>query len=737
MSATATTPSAPPPHQKPAKTLACVHCQYRKIKCDRQFPCANCTKARVECKPSTPAPPHKRRRPNQDLLERLARCEKLLKQYADGGGQPVPDAADTTSPNSDPLLAQYPVPGQDSKTVTALKKPGTLGLVVEEDGNMRFMDNYLRISFHDEIKAMRSIIDVDEFGSESENSPTTALSPDNHGDLFMGMEESQTDLRELQPDLVSVFRLWQMFIDRVNPLTKVIHIPTVQQYVVDGATDITKVPLNYQALIFSIYAAATLSLTSQEAIQHLNMTQDEALRRYIRATKLALIRMNFMKNHNMVALQALCLYLVTINGHYDRHSTWIFGGTVVRIAQKMGYHRDGELLGLTPYETEMRRRIWWHIIASDGKQAMMTGLSHAFAPSHWDTKLPLNLNDADLSPTSVEPLVAKEGPTDMVFVLLIYIFQKFIHSTYPQLEAAWLALRSEGASPDYRAPIENYRTLIGGLDLEMTEFEHKNVEPGLGGVHEAASMMRPMFIEKMKESMVAMKDQPEYGTEIFDPVDSIFKSFVISHERNSLSFKRMKNQGFLWFMKMGFQIDAFMVMLSKLYKHPTGVLATRTWNVIESLHSMHEELFDTSERKYAITAALTLKAWGAREMALERSGIRIDVPEYIQRLRNVVSSPRDSIPMTDTSISPNSAAAVWTSEAAGAYPQMSRDLMDTSSFLNTNADVATLGIDMWGNLLVDNDAAQFEQQQSMLPYGPLDFGKINFEAMDFANGFST
>lgn len=31
------------------------------------------------CIPSTPAPPRKRRRPNQELLERLARCEALLR----------------------------------------------------------------------------------------------------------------------------------------------------------------------------------------------------------------------------------------------------------------------------------------------------------------------------------------------------------------------------------------------------------------------------------------------------------------------------------------------------------------------------------------------------------------------------------------------------------------------------------------------------------------------------------
>ena len=32
------------PASKPPRILACVLCQHRKIKCDRHFPCANCTK---------------------------------------------------------------------------------------------------------------------------------------------------------------------------------------------------------------------------------------------------------------------------------------------------------------------------------------------------------------------------------------------------------------------------------------------------------------------------------------------------------------------------------------------------------------------------------------------------------------------------------------------------------------------------------------------------------------------
>ena len=32
------------PSTKAPRILACVLCQHRKIKCDRNFPCANCTK---------------------------------------------------------------------------------------------------------------------------------------------------------------------------------------------------------------------------------------------------------------------------------------------------------------------------------------------------------------------------------------------------------------------------------------------------------------------------------------------------------------------------------------------------------------------------------------------------------------------------------------------------------------------------------------------------------------------
>jgi hypothetical protein len=66
---------------KPQRLLACVLCRQRKVKCDRQFPCANCTRLQATCVPATVATRRRRRPPTEkDLLKPLRKCEDLLRQ---------------------------------------------------------------------------------------------------------------------------------------------------------------------------------------------------------------------------------------------------------------------------------------------------------------------------------------------------------------------------------------------------------------------------------------------------------------------------------------------------------------------------------------------------------------------------------------------------------------------------------------------------------------------------------
>lgn len=155
--------------------------------------------ANVQCIASTPAPARKRRRPNQDLQERLARCEELLKEYS-AGGKPPPSSL--TSPSTPPLslqglslqqklpaapptkavpqtrtpestqrtASQSSLPSQpsaESESPTASSSSTTAppmfddpymrfkpqGKLIKEDGGVRFIDGFLWSHVYDEVRA--------------------------------------------------------------------------------------------------------------------------------------------------------------------------------------------------------------------------------------------------------------------------------------------------------------------------------------------------------------------------------------------------------------------------------------------------------------------------------------------------------------------------------------------------------------------------------------------------------
>lgn len=67
---------------KPVKAFSCVRCFERKVKCDKNHPCAGCVRSNVECHFRVPAPPRrKKKRTQEDILtERLNQYEQILQQ---------------------------------------------------------------------------------------------------------------------------------------------------------------------------------------------------------------------------------------------------------------------------------------------------------------------------------------------------------------------------------------------------------------------------------------------------------------------------------------------------------------------------------------------------------------------------------------------------------------------------------------------------------------------------------
>jgi hypothetical protein len=116
-----------------------------------------------------------------------------------------------------------------------------------------------------------------------------------------------------------------------------------------------------------------------------------------------------------------------MRSNFDAQTLWTLSGVAFRIAQRIGLHRDDGTGALTPFERELRRRLWRQLMILDHTSCELAGSSPNYTillPS-WDAQLPLNVNDSDLDPDMAELPTEREGVTEMIFCALRYEFSSF------------------------------------------------------------------------------------------------------------------------------------------------------------------------------------------------------------------------------------------------------------------------------------------------------------------------
>lgn len=265
-------------------------------------------------------------------------------------------------------------------------------------------------------------------GDEDTPDPSSAevdLEEDHQG-FILGYSSSTIDLKTLHPPPSQVPFYWQTYIENIDPLVKIIHIPSMAKIVKDMQDNSGSLSRSTEALMFSIYLSVIISMTPEEVKTSLNADKSQLLKRYRFATEQALARAGFLTTSEIVTLQAFVLFLVCIRRHDDSKIVWSLTGLLIRLSQGLGLHRDGVSMNLSVFETEMRRRLWWQVRALDLRSSedlgtdpsILTSLSSL--DSFTDTRLPMNYNDTDFdvdSETWPEPRI---GLSDMTFCLIRY-----------------------------------------------------------------------------------------------------------------------------------------------------------------------------------------------------------------------------------------------------------------------------------------------------------------------------
>lgn len=123
-------------------------------------------------------------------------------------------------------------------------------------------------------------------------------------------EQGEQGLAALHPSPLDIFRLWQLFLNNVNPLIKLLHAPTVQQQILDASADLPRVPENTEALMFGVYSMSIASITTEECHAFFGQERGLLLAKYHAGARKALAHAGLLRSSDLVTLQAFTLYLV-------------------------------------------------------------------------------------------------------------------------------------------------------------------------------------------------------------------------------------------------------------------------------------------------------------------------------------------------------------------------------------------------------------------------------------------
>ncbi|KAJ4033433.1 hypothetical protein NW756_012984 [Fusarium oxysporum] len=563
------------------RKYACSMCARRKVKCDRQHPCSNCQKGRAECTYEAPPPPKPRKRAaDEDLLARLAQYEKLMQkngvdysQHANvwvSSGLEAKREDDTSTTVSDAAteLCLW------SKLSHELKYPPTLALRNKDD-------------------------------------PFLHSSPAFHSMIF----DPESKAYENHPEPKQIFFFWQTFVECVNPLIKVVHVPSLQKRILEASWDLANIPKPLSALMFSIYLLSVTSLSSEACQTSLGEDRGALLTRYRTATIRALTAADFMTTKDLETLQAVVLFTFS-NPETDLASTMT--AVAIRAGQMMGLHKSDTDTKLSFFDKEMRIRLWWQIKGLDSRVRASSTPGIKLARSEFgDVRLPFNINDADLHPDMLEPPVKHTGPTEMVCVLMKFEVTQWLRSS-PKAAKVFDCIAPGFGRPGGSTKAED--EAINELEAIYTEKYLAKLDRAVP-FHDLTYAMAKLAIARMRfrlhhpRARAAPGDADVYMTK--EDSDILFNAALSFLELVNVGFESKFSSQMFTHLTSLYQIDAWIYVISELRRRPVGPRINLAWKLVDSLYSDHPELVDSVENSlFTALGNLTLEAWEARRKAL-------------------------------------------------------------------------------------------------------------------------
>ncbi|KAF4440981.1 hypothetical protein FACUT_3010 [Fusarium acutatum] len=398
------------------------------------------------------------------------------------------------------------------------------------------------------------------------------------------------------PSKATAIELWNIYLNNVETILglKLTHIPTDEVRVYSTIDDPNSAKFDDLAFCYSIYFAAAVSL---EESPLLFLDKSTELQRFKMGIEQAFAHGDFFNRPTLTGLRALAIYLSAIRVHNRGKSVWILNGLVIRVAQSLGLHKDGTQLGLPPFESELRRRLWWHIITRDSRSGEDFGLedpNDLISTSY--VKLPLNINDADIFPETEELPVERIEWTGMTFSLINVDLAKAMEKLKAG-NASAATLRKEWRDKTLREVHTRVRTRLEKCN-PITPHQRLTV-------HCTDYLLRKLDFVTNQQWLLLQKREANY---------SVLKEETLVAALDILEARTAGDDPFLaqfaWAKKVHPQYHVTLYVLWYLCIKPQGPHIERAWSAIDSIfeQEMAFDFIGCAGAKPAVLKALRTKA---------------------------------------------------------------------------------------------------------------------------------
>lgn len=463
---------------------------------------------------------------------------------------------------------------------------------------------------------MRDILDdptddEDDYPSPGSGSAASA----NHQGYLFNFSSIAHSLRSFHPPANQICKYWRIFKENVDPLIKIFHRPSTEKVVAAAAKSLDHISKSMEVMMFAIYFAAITSLSEAESVSILGIEKQAALETYRFGFEQAMARADFLSTQELVVLQSFVLFLTCVRRFDDSRYAWTLTGLVIRMAQALGVHRDGQVFGLSPFETEMRRRLWWQISNLDMRASEDHGSDPSIVEQTFDTKFPLNINDDDIWPDMTEPPEEKEGRTEMLFDLIRFT----VSTTVRRLSYA-----PPGPGPcrerNARITLEDKERLIEELHqyLEKKYLRYCDMSVPLDWV--AATVSR-LILAKMWLIVHHPFQREDGGAGLpQETKDRLFLTSIEVIEFSCLLETETTTLKWGWLFRTYVQWHAVAFVLSQLCVRTSGPEVEKAWAAVDSVFDEWGGVVSASKRGmlWKPLRKLMTRARAARRRELEK-----------------------------------------------------------------------------------------------------------------------